>query len=446
MLVAETTLNELAAVPPKLTAVAPVKFVPVKVTVAPVAALIGVKEVMTGAGMNVNPARTPVPPGVVTLIFPEVPVATTAVMLVAETTLKEVAAVPPKLRAVAPIKLVPVRVTVAPVAALVGVKEVMTGAGMNVKPARTTVPPGVVTLTFPLVPAATTAVMLVAETTLKEVAAVPPKLTAVVPVKLVPVNVTVLPVAALVGVNEVIIGAGMNINPASVPVPPGVVTLTFPEVPAATTAVMLVAETTLKEVAAVPPKLTAVAPVKSVPVKVTVVVEPALVGVNEVIVGAGMNVNPAKIPVPPGVVTLTFPLVPAATTAVMLVAETTLKEVAAVPPKLTAVVPVKSVPVKVTVVVEPALVGVNEVITGAGINVNPARVPVPPGAVTLTSPEVPAAITAVMLVAETTLKEVAAVPPKLTTVAPVKLVPVKVIVAPVAVLVGVKEVIVGGGT
>ena len=45
---AETILKEDAVVPPKLTAVAPEKFVPVIVTVAPVAALVGVKEVMVG--------------------------------------------------------------------------------------------------------------------------------------------------------------------------------------------------------------------------------------------------------------------------------------------------------------------------------------------------------------------------------------------------------------
>ena len=76
----------------------------------------------------------------------------------------------------------------------------------KVNPARTAVPSGVVTLTLPLVPAATTAVILVAETTLKEAAAVPPKLTAVVPRKLTPVMVTVVPVAALVGLKEVITG------------------------------------------------------------------------------------------------------------------------------------------------------------------------------------------------------------------------------------------------
>jgi hypothetical protein len=93
------------------------------------------------------------------------------------------------------------------------------------------------------------------------------------------------PAASVLGANAVIVGAGIKVKPASTPVPPGVVTLTFPEVPAAITAVMLVAETTVKEVAAVPPKLTAVAPVKLVPVKVTVAPVAALVGVNEVIVG-----------------------------------------------------------------------------------------------------------------------------------------------------------------
>ncbi len=120
-----------------------------------------------------------------------------------------------------------------------------------------------VTEIVPVAPPATKAVMLAALTTLNEVAAVPPKLTAVAPVKLVPVMVTVAPIVADVGVKEVIAGAGnTNVNPALVAVPPGVVTLTLPFVPPATTAVMLVALTTENDAAAVPPKLTAVAPVK----------------------------------------------------------------------------------------------------------------------------------------------------------------------------------------
>ena len=74
---------------------------------------------------NVNPVRVAVPPGIVTHTLPLVPLATVAVMLVELFTVKADAAVPPKLTAVAPVKLVPVIVTVAPVAAVVGVKEVI---------------------------------------------------------------------------------------------------------------------------------------------------------------------------------------------------------------------------------------------------------------------------------------------------------------------------------
>ena len=54
-------------------------------------------------------------------------------------------------------------------------------------------------------------------------------------------------------------------------VPPGVVTRTLavPAVPAGVVAVMVVAVTTTTAVAAVPPNVTAVAPVKLVPVMVT---------------------------------------------------------------------------------------------------------------------------------------------------------------------------------
>ena len=75
------------------------------------------------------------------------------------------------------------------------------------------------------------------------------------------------------------------VNPANVEVPVGVVTLILPEVPAATTAVMDVALTTVNDVAAVPPKLTALALVKLVPVMVTTSALVAVVGVNEEIVG-----------------------------------------------------------------------------------------------------------------------------------------------------------------
>ena len=70
------------------TAVAPVKAVPVRVTVVPTPPLVGVKLVMVGVATTVKfPELVAVPPGVVTEIVPVVtPVGATAVIEVALTT------------------------------------------------------------------------------------------------------------------------------------------------------------------------------------------------------------------------------------------------------------------------------------------------------------------------------------------------------------------------
>ena len=60
----ETTMKDVTAVPPKLNAVASVKSLPVMVTVAPLAAETGVKELIIGALTKVNPARVSAPPTV----------------------------------------------------------------------------------------------------------------------------------------------------------------------------------------------------------------------------------------------------------------------------------------------------------------------------------------------------------------------------------------------
>src|SRR5450631_2099400 len=132
-----------------------------------------------------------------------------------------------------------------------------------------------------------------------------------------------------VGARPVTVGAGKNVKvPADVPVPLGVVTLTVTApTPAAVTAVIWVAELTVKLAAAVAPNFTAVAPVKLVPV-MTTLVPPASgpdVGVRPEIVGAGMKVKvPTDVAVPPIVVTLTVTApAPAAVTAVICVAELT---------------------------------------------------------------------------------------------------------------------------
>jgi len=73
------------------------------------------------------------------------------------------------------------------------------------------VPPGVVTKTLaaPAAWAGVTAVIVVADTTVTEVAAVPPMVTLVAPVKPVPVIVTLLPpaVGPVLGESTVTVGA-----------------------------------------------------------------------------------------------------------------------------------------------------------------------------------------------------------------------------------------------
>jgi hypothetical protein len=88
-----------------------------------------------------------------------------------------------------------------------------------------------------------------------------------------------------------------------------VVNTISPEKPLLTTAVTTVALTLLKETAALPPNVTLLVVLKPVPVMVTVAFSPALVGVNDVIVGTGapIAVKPDKFAVPPKVVTETLP-------------------------------------------------------------------------------------------------------------------------------------------
>jgi len=118
--------------------------------------VISAGAVICRQGLKVKPDLLAVPPEVVTLILPEVPFAMTAEMLVEETTLKEIGADPPKVTEVAPVNPVPEMMTVCWVVADAGVKEFITGAGRKVNPGRVAVPPGVVTLTLPDAPAATT--------------------------------------------------------------------------------------------------------------------------------------------------------------------------------------------------------------------------------------------------------------------------------------------------
>src|SRR6267143_1568864 len=92
MAVAEVTVKLAALTPLNVTAVAPVKFVPLIVTLAPTGPLVGVKLVSVGAlaTTTVNAlALVAVPAGVVTLSGPVVaPAGTVAWIAVLEVTVK----------------------------------------------------------------------------------------------------------------------------------------------------------------------------------------------------------------------------------------------------------------------------------------------------------------------------------------------------------------------
>ena len=307
-----------------------------------------------------------------------------------------------------------------------------------------TTPPTVVTTIFfaPTVPAGVFAAIEVAVATTL-VAAMPPTVT-VAPVKLVPVIVIDVPALSGpdVGDTLAIVGRVTYVNAlALVAVPPTVVTATLcaPAVPAGVVAVMTVA-VLVKIVAATLPTFTLVAPVKFVPVIVKGV-PPATgpeIGATVVIVGSATYVNaPVFVTTPPAVVTTTSfaPAVPAGVFAVIEVAVATML-VAATPPTVTLVAPTTKLAPTMVIDV-PAVsgpdVGDTLAIVGRATYVNAlALVAVPPTVVTATlcAPAVPAGVFAVIEVAVATTL-VAAVPP-IFTVAPIKLVPVIVIVVPPA--------------
>jgi hypothetical protein len=151
--------------------------------------------------------------------------------------------------------------------------------------------PPTVTTTSPLVaPAGTGTTMLVADQ-LVVAAVVPLKVTVLEPLvapKLVPVIVTDVPTAALVGVRVVMVGVASTVNGVPALGRPPTVTTTLPVVaPAGTDATMLVADQ-LDVVAVVPLNLTVLDPLvapKLVPVSVTDAPTAPLVGARFVIEG-----------------------------------------------------------------------------------------------------------------------------------------------------------------
>jgi hypothetical protein len=81
-----------------------------------------------------------------------------------------------------------------------------------------------------------------------------------------PVIVTRVPTGPVAGAKLVITGGANHVNPASVEVPPGLVTTTLPVAPLPTMAVILLLEFIVNDKTFTPPTVIAVTPVSDVPV------------------------------------------------------------------------------------------------------------------------------------------------------------------------------------
>jgi hypothetical protein len=276
-----------------------------------------------------------------------------------------------------------------------GAKPVMAGAAVpsTVNVVLTTLPPGVVTCQRPEVePDGTVVVIEVALATVK-VAGMVPSCTCVAPVKLVPVSVTEVPAVPMAGENIEIVGAGIVVQlPVEVPVPAELTTAMGPVAPAGAKACSELSLSTVRPVAATPPKVTEVTPVKSEPFTVTCVKTGPEVGEKLATVGAAapFTVKLVEVATPPGVVTRMEPVTaPGGTVVLICVALITVKVAAAWLLKRTELALPRFVPVSMTVAPRAPLPGESPVTVGAGIGVKlDDEVPVPVGVVTLIGPAV----------------------------------------------------------
>jgi hypothetical protein len=410
-----TTVTPLTVTPGPVTATevpVEVKLVPASVTgmlVMPLARRVAVARVIAasagGGGLvTVNVTAPEVPPRVVTVTLrppspaagPMLKVALTVVGLV---TVKPatVTPVPDTLTPVVPVRLVPVRVTatlVLPRVPVLGLIEVSVGAGglVTVNITLPVVTPDVVTLMFLFPNVVPGAIVKVALTVVSFTTVIPltamllvPVFTVVVPVKPLPerVTATVAPRAPELGLIPVSVGR-CTVNATELVVPNGPVTETFLTpvvalVEMVKVAVIVVEFTTLKllTVIALPIPVNPVSPVRFVPVRVTLTVVPRnpWIGLIEVSVGP-CTVNETLLLVPPGVVTLTFLVVNPAVAEIVkfavIVLEFTTVKLGTVTPKpdtVTAVVPSRLVPVRVTATVVPRVpaLGLIDVNVGGGV-------------------------------------------------------------------------------
>src|SRR5882672_5983506 len=344
-------LVTVAVVPLKLTVplpcVAP-KFVPVIVTAAPTAPVVIDRLVMLGAATTVKLDALLFTPLANTTTFPVVAqLATVAAAPLNFTVL---------LPCVAP-KFVPVIVTAAPTAPVVTDRLVMLGAGTTVKLDPLLFTPLANTTTFPVVAPEGTVVAMLVALQLVTVATVPLNFTVPLPCvapKFVPVIVTAAPTAPVVIDRLVMLGAGTTVKLDPLLFTPLANTTTFPVVAPLGTVVAMLVALQLATVAAAPLNFTVLLPCvapKFVPVIVTAAPTAPVVTVRLVMLGAGTTVKLDPLLFTPLANTTTFPVVAPLGTVVAILVALQLVTAAAVPLKLTVLLPCvapKFVPVIVT--------------------------------------------------------------------------------------------------
>ena len=380
------------------------------VTVDPSGPAIGLRPPIPGVTVKATPALAS-PPTVTTTLPVVAPDGTVTVIEVA-LQLVGVAEVPLKVTVDVPCaapKLVPVIVTVDPSGPLSGLKLPMAGGTVKVTPLLATSP--TVTTTLPVVAPTGTVTVMEVSLQLVGVAAVPLKVTVLVPrvaPKPVPLIVTEVPSGPEAGLKPLMPSVTVNATPALAS--PSTVTTTLPVVAPAGTVTVIEVSAQLLAVAEVPLKVTFDVPCaapKLVPVISTEVPTGPSAGLNPPIAGVTLKATPA-LAVPPAVTT-TLPVVAPIGTATVIEVSLQLVGVAAVPLKATVLVPCvapKFTPVIVTDVPSGPESGFSVVMLGSvpAVTVNSIPAVATPPIVTTTSPVVAPAgtSTSILLFAQLT--------------------------------------------
>ena len=305
IMVALTTVNDVASTPPMVTEVAPIKSLPLRVTSAPpfVLPVNGEIPLIEGGVTKVKESNVLLGPPPVLTITPEAPDLLRGVLqvsVVSLTTVILVEAALPNRTDVAPVRFVPVIVTIFPPRVLPAGGEIslITGGVIYMNDKNVLLgPPPVLTITSTGPAVRVTGVLqviVVSLTALTVVALNPPNRTEVAPLKLIPVIVTTFPPVVPPKGGEMLVMTGGKIYVKGEDFlvgPPPVVTI-MPTGPGAIRAGVIQVNVLLSITVNVEqlksPTVTSVAPIKSVPIIVTVFPPVVLPKFGEMLVSLGV--------------------------------------------------------------------------------------------------------------------------------------------------------------